>query len=132
MRNWGEGPARNRRLVLRHAVRTRLRIRIWKSSQPESRAESVNLSERGVYFESDLPLNKGEIVEILLKMPEEVTGEPTTEWSCTGGVVRVSEEPLKSGKIGVGVEFWCYQILGREAPPIRITPQRAVSFQMHR
>jgi hypothetical protein len=132
MRNWGESPASNRRLVLRHAVRTRLRIRIWKSSQPESRAESVNLSERGVYFESDLPLNKGEIVEILLKMPEEVTGAPATEWRCTGGVVRVSAEPLKSGKTGVGVEFWCYQVMTREAPPLRITPQQVVSFQMDR
>jgi hypothetical protein len=119
MKNWDEDPARDRRLVFRHGVRTRLGVRFWKSSQPEYRAESINLSERGVYFESDFAHKKGEILEILLKMPEELTATPTTEWRCTGAVVRADENPGKKGKTGIGVEFYCYQVLPSEGAEIR-------------
>jgi hypothetical protein len=44
-------------------------------------------------------------------MPEEITGEPTTEWLCTGHVVRVNPVNSSPGKLGVGVQFDCYQIL---------------------
>jgi hypothetical protein len=100
---------RDRRLSHRHCIRTALRVRVWNSAQPEHRAESVNVSLRGIYFNTKTPLSEGEIVEVLLKMPEEVSGEKTTEWRCTGHVVRV--EPLDStkDKLGVGVQFYCYE-----------------------
>jgi hypothetical protein len=44
-------------------------------------------------------------------MPEEITGEATTEWLCTGHVVRVNPVHSSPGKLGVGVQFDCYQIL---------------------
>jgi PilZ domain-containing protein len=102
--------AADRRVTRRHYFKAPLRVRIWKSAIPEQRAESENLSEKGIFFATDSLLRVGTTVEILLKMPEEMTGEPTTEWLCTGHVVRV--EPLNSsrGKFGVGVQFDCYQI----------------------
>ena len=100
----------DRRRSPRHDMKTALRVRIWKSSAPEERSESINLSDRGIFFATDTLFQKGEAIEILLKMPEEITGEPTTEWLCTGLVVRV--EPVESsiGKLGVGVRFDCYEI----------------------
>lgn len=100
----------DRRIAQRHNVKTTLRVRIWKSGQPEKRAQSVNLSQRGIFFVTDFAPGKDDIVEILLKMPREITGEPTTEWRCTGHVVRV--EPLVSpkGRVGVGVQFYCYDV----------------------
>src|SRR5690348_18439398 len=80
--------SRDRRFSERHDVKTALRVRVWRSGLPEERAESVNLSQRGIFFATNSRLNMGEIVEILLKMPEEISGEPTTEWRCTGHVVR--------------------------------------------
>jgi hypothetical protein len=52
----------------------------------------------------------GTLLEILLKMPEVITGEPTIEWLSSGHVVRV--EPIDStrGKLGVGVQFDCFQV----------------------
>jgi hypothetical protein len=126
-----ENLATDRRLSLRHKVKTALRVRTWKSATPEHRAESINVSMRGIYFATKSALSEGEIVEILLKMPEEVTGEQTTEWRCTGHVVRV--EPLDSpeGKLGVGVQFYCYDVSRPEQPPLpvaagaswRVTPR---------
>lgn len=42
-------------------------------------------------------------------MPEEISGEPTTEWRCTGHVVRVEPAKFPRGKCGVGVHFYCYE-----------------------
>ena len=100
----------DRRLSLRHPFKTALRVRIWKSTTPELRAESINLSQRGIFFLTDIPLQQGEAVEVLLKMPEEITGEPTTEWRCTGLVVRVQPIDSAKGKLGVGVRFDCYEV----------------------
>jgi hypothetical protein len=99
----------DRRLSHRHDVRTALRVRVWNSAQPEHRAESVNVSLRGIYFNTKTPFCEGEIVEVLLKMPEEVSGERTTEWRCTGHVVRVEPFDSTKGKMGVGVQFYCYE-----------------------
>ena len=99
----------DRRSTHRHTVKTALRIRTWKTAVPEHRAESINVSMRGIYFATKTLLCPGEIVEVLLKMPQEVTGEPATEWRCTGHVVRVEPTASSEGKLGVGVQFYFYE-----------------------
>ncbi|MGB9466767.1 MAG: PilZ domain-containing protein [Candidatus Acidiferrum sp.] len=107
----------DRRVSRRLSFKTPLRVRIWKSTVPEQRAESLNLSQNGVYFATDSPIREGETVEILLKMPEEITDEPTTEWRCTGHVVRVERVDSSRGKLGIGVQFDCYEVSRAELPP---------------
>lgn len=107
----------DRRVSRRLSFKTPLRVRIWKSTVPEQRAESLNLSQNGVYFATDSPIREGETVEILLKMPEEITDEPTTEWRCTGHVVRVERVDSSGGKLGIGVQFDCYEVSRAELPP---------------
>lgn len=99
-----------RRVFLRHNFRVPIRVRFWKSGLPEQRSESVNLSESGILFATDAQMPVGTVIEVLFKMPEAITGEPTTEWLCSGHVVRV--EPIESprGKLGVGMQFDCYQV----------------------
>ncbi len=63
-------------------------------------------------------MREGEVVEILLKMPEEISGEPTNEWRCTGHVVRVELADFPRGKFGVGVQFYCYEASRAEQAPI--------------
>lgn len=109
----------DRRMSRRLCFKTPLRVRIWKSAAPEQRAESVNLSQNGVFFATDSPMHEGETVEILLKMPEEITDEPTMEWRCTGHVVRVDTVDSARGKIGVGVQFDCYEVSRAELVPAR-------------
>jgi PilZ domain len=106
----------DRRIARRHSFEAPLRVRIWKSAIPEQRAESENLSEDGMFFATDSLLRVGTTVEILLKIPEEITGEPTTEWLCTGHVVRVEPANPSRGKFGVGVQFDCYRILRPRTP----------------
>lgn len=100
----------DRRLVERHKIRMPLRIRLWKSSVPEQTAESANLSQRGIYFATNSRLSEGETVEVFFDMPEEVIGEASSEWRCTGHVVRVEKSPFGDGRLGVGVQFDCYEV----------------------
>jgi len=99
----------DRRISRRIEHKTPLRVRIWKSPKPEGQEESLNLSPHGVFFASNTPFRLGETVEIFFNMPEEIATEPSTEWRCTGHVVRV-EQALDSGKTGVGVRFDCYEV----------------------
>ena len=83
------------------------------------RAESVNLSESGALFNTNLPMTIGSEIEILLKMPEEISRKPTTEWPCAGHIVRLQPGGGPLGTMGVGVEFDYYQVLrSRSDTPI--------------
>ncbi len=100
-----------RRNSRRLQCKTALQVRVWKSGPIERRAESLDLSKTGAFFATDAPIAIGSAVEILLKMPEEITGKPATEWRCTGHVVRLQPVDTPRGKLGVGVEFDYHEIL---------------------
>jgi hypothetical protein len=100
-----------RRISRRLQFKTPLRVRVWKSGPAEQFSESENLSERGAFFDTDAALVIGSAVEILLRMPEEVTGKPAIDWRCTGYVVRLEPIDASRARLGVGVQFDCYEIL---------------------
>jgi hypothetical protein len=100
-----------RRISRRLQFKTPLRVRICKSGLAEQLSESENLSGGGAFFATDSPLIIGSAVEILLKMPEEVTGKPAIDWRCTGHVVRLEPSDAVRPKLRVGVQFDCYEIL---------------------
>jgi hypothetical protein len=107
MQRVADRSGRDRRASQRHDVKTPLRVRLWKSANPEQLTESENISKDGMYFATDLAVSVGAVVEVLLKMPEEVTGEAPVEWRCTGHVVRVEPGKLPSGEHLIGVQFDC-------------------------
>jgi hypothetical protein len=110
MRSFLNRTPQDRRGTTRHAVKTPLKVRLWKSAMPEHSGESENISERGMFFATDLRMGIGTVVEVVLKMPTEITGEPEAEWRCTGHVVRVAQVDSEVGTQGVGVQFDCYQV----------------------
>jgi PilZ domain len=104
-------PRGERRLAARVDVKLTLRVRFPKSAEPEQWAESLNVSPRGIYFATDLPLQKGSAVHMRFEMPEEVSKKPVSEWRCTGHVVHLRPNRSSQGAICVGVAFDCYEIL---------------------
>jgi hypothetical protein len=78
-----------------------------------------------------LRIAEGEVVEILLKMPEEITGQPATEWRCTGQVVRVELADSLKGKFGVGVQFYCYEASRFEQPNLLDVPKSLRDMPVH-
>jgi hypothetical protein len=100
-----------RRLAERFDFRLSLRARIPKSAVPEQGAESLNVSTRGMCFETNLPLQKGTPVHLVFEMPEEISHRPRLEWRCTGHVVHVQPSSSPQRAICVGVAFDCYEVL---------------------
>src|SRR5207253_9904089 len=76
--------AAERRSTRRLQFKTALHVRVWKSGPTERRAESVNLSETGAFFATDAPIAIGSVIEILLKMAEEITGNPPRRGGASG------------------------------------------------
>ena len=119
---------KDRGLAGRYKVKTPLRVRLWKSSVPEQTAESVNVSQRGIYFATDSPLREGETVEVFFNMPREIIGEPASEWRCTGHVVRVEVLKASGRKLGVGVQFDCYEV--SKSTPADVTTDVGMPVRM--
>jgi hypothetical protein len=95
----------DRRLAHRFSLTIPLYIRAWNSTAPEQRVESINVSERGAYFETDKPPREGAMMQIRLEMPKEVTGNPTVEWRCTAKVTRIQPASPPGTLLGVSVRF---------------------------
>jgi hypothetical protein len=106
----------DRRLSHRHNLRAPLRVRVRRSEAGEQKAESENLSQRGVFFATDLALSKGATLDLLVEMPEEITGVPPAQWLCTGHVVRVVPPASPKGLSRVGVQFDFYEVSRPERP----------------
>lgn len=114
MERFVERLARDRRLAERHPVKMPLQLRLRTAGVSEQKVESENVSRRGVFFRTDLPLDKGTTLDLLLEMPERITGVRTAHWMCLGHVVRVEQGTEQ--KRGVGVEFDFYVVSHATAP----------------
>ena len=99
----------DRRTSAREKFKTPIRVHIWRSAVSEELGESENLSEKGILFATDSAIPVGTVLEILLRMPEKISGAPTNEWLYSGHVVRVEPSASPRGHFGVGVQFDCYQ-----------------------
>jgi hypothetical protein len=81
----------------------------------ENGATSVNVSTRGVYFISSLPLSVGEKIEVSMKMPRKITGEKASKRLFTGRVTHVNSQGTPPGYSTIGVHFLYYVLeSGRE------------------
>jgi hypothetical protein len=102
----------NRRLTTRVYLRIPMQFRCLSTpALPMQDAESVNLSERGVYFETDVAPAVGTPVELVLRMPFELTGRAPTELRCVARVIHVHQDPFSNGRSGVGVYIVRYETM---------------------
>jgi Tfp pilus assembly protein PilZ len=72
---------------------------------------AVNISNLGVYFATELPLSQGEIVQVLVQLPKEISGDAVNQRRFTGRVVHVHPSGFRNGMSGVGVQFLYYEKL---------------------
>ena len=79
-------------------------------AKPYFTGETENISAQGAYFVADFRPLAGALIQVVVAMPPEITGKPSTEYCFTGRVVRV--QPIRSmdGKWGVAVQFY-YHLL---------------------
>ena len=64
--------------------------------------ESVNLSERGIYFRSRERVTVGAPLEIYFRLPRELTGRSSEEVRCSARVVHIDHPDNGDGLVGIG------------------------------
>ena len=89
-------------------MRVPMLIRALGNPTEEELVESMNISLRGAYFPTSLPLEVGSYVELRLKMPEEIVPGQTHEWTFTARVTHREQLGRFGKKFGVGVYFLYY------------------------
>jgi hypothetical protein len=69
-----------------------------------------NLSARGAFFYTDCSIAEGQMIELTLSMPAEITLTQTMRVRCRGKVLRVVH-PDKGSRIGVAAQLEGYEYL---------------------
>jgi hypothetical protein len=67
--------------------------------------ETVNLSDRGVFFRSRHAVSVGQSLEIYLTLPRELTGRNPEQVRCSAKVVRTENDVYLRGFTGVGASI---------------------------
>jgi hypothetical protein len=100
----------------RFNVRVPVRFRTLNDRDSvEQRGESENISQGGIFLATEVPLNVGEVVEVSLGMPQEVSSRTASGLKCVARVVHVQRNSSPGGRIGVGLHIEGYQVQpGRE------------------
>jgi PilZ domain len=108
------GDMAERRLNPRSEVRVPLEVRPLGQHKGTTQViESVNLSPRGVYFVSRVAFDVGEPLQIIFRMPEEVSKHPSEEWKCWARVVGAWQLDRQTGDVGINAVFLCYERLSK-------------------
>jgi hypothetical protein len=98
-----------RRRDARVNIRVPFQFRILNTSNsPEQLGESKNISRRGIYFETTVPLKVGTPLEVSLRMPRELSGKSLSDVKCVARVIHIRNAQGK-GKTGVGLHIERYE-----------------------
>ena len=98
--------AGDRRSAQRHHLNIPVRYRV-RDSKSEYSSHTENVSEVGLFFETEHLLSIGTVLDLLLDLPNASSGGLASLW-CTGRVVRVCSTGEKRG---MGVEFDCFEVV---------------------
>jgi hypothetical protein len=102
--------SKERRIDPRVNIAVPLRFRALNNpGATEQAAESENISQRGLYFLSSVPLKIGTPVEVSLRMPQAIAGQLSSDVKCVARVVHIRENAALGGKLGVGVHIERYE-----------------------
>lgn len=105
-------PDSERRTASRYFLRIPLRfVPCWSHPADEQSAESMNISNYGVFFVSDFAIGEGQRIRIRMKMPERFFAGLRGECFLIGRVAHLEPVPNR-GKFGVGVQFLYFEAAG--------------------
>jgi len=99
-----------RRIDARVNISVPLRFRALNNpGSTEQTAESENISQRGMYFLTHVPLKVGTPVEVSLRMPLELAGKMSSDVKCVARVVYVTPSSAPGGMLGIGLHIERYE-----------------------
>jgi hypothetical protein len=75
--------------------------------------ETVNLSERGIYFKTSQKVQIGQAMELYFTLPRELTGRSPEPVRCSARVVHVEPQADERGLTGIGASVERFEPLQR-------------------
>ena len=100
-----------RRIDPRVNVAVPLRFRVLNNpGATEQSAESENISQRGLFFSTLVPLKVGTPLEVSLRMPQALSGKPASDVKCVARVVHITPSVIPGGKSGIGLHIERYEV----------------------
>jgi len=75
----------------------------------EQTAQSENISQRGLYFLTSVPLKVGTPLEVSLRMPQELAGRVASDVKCVARVVHIRQSSAPGGMSGIGLHIERYE-----------------------
>ena len=99
-----------RRIDTRVNVRVPLQFRVLNNpGSTEQMAQSENISQRGLYFLTSVPLKVGTPLEVSLRMPQELAGRVASDVKCVARVVHIRQSSAPGGMSGIGLHIERYE-----------------------
>jgi hypothetical protein len=86
-----------RREARRYTMALPLRILSRSPNQPEVKAETRDVSYRGLYFYASTGMKVGSEIEFVLMLPKQITLSSDVHIRCRGQVLRVEENGAQRG-----------------------------------
>jgi hypothetical protein len=99
----------DRREARRFVMNLPVRVLAHDSKNPEFRAQTRDVSYRGLYFHSDARFEKGSEIDFILTLPQQVIAAGDVNIRCHGKVVRV--DSTDGGKTGVAARIEKYEFV---------------------
>jgi hypothetical protein len=103
------GDGAERREARRFTMTLPLRVFPPEASGTELKAQTRDVSYRGLYFLTSAKFNVGNPIEFVITLPEQVTQSGDVNIRCHGQIVRV--EPGENGHIGIAAKIDRYEFV---------------------
>jgi hypothetical protein len=99
-----KGLAPDRRAAARLRKRTSATARSQESGEEDQAAETRDLSERGLFLFTNLPVEAESELQLVLTLPPEITKDTPRLVCCYGKVVRVEKAKNKRSGVAVSID----------------------------
>lgn len=103
------GDGSERREARRFSMSLPMRVLPREGSSPELRAQTRDVSYRGLYFLVEAGFELGSSIDFVITLPRQVTQSDDVNIRCQGQIVRV--EPSSNGRTGFAAKIDRYEFL---------------------
>jgi len=86
-----------------------VRVLAKDANSPELKANTRDVSYRGLYFLTEANLEKGSEIDFILTLPQQIISAGDVNIRCHGHIVRV--EPDGSGRTGIAAKIDKYEFV---------------------
>lgn len=103
----------DRREARRFVMSLPVRVVVREASGGELRAQTRDVSYRGLYFRTEAKLNSGSEIDFVLTLPQQIITAGDVDIRCHGRVVRV--DPGENGTHGIAARIDRYEFIPSRA-----------------